>query len=236
VAQLQQMNRELEAANTELDAFASSVSHDLRGPLTAIKGFSTLVVQDYAAEMPPEALELLEDVRTATSRMEQLIDDLLRFARLARQPLSKQSVDVNGIVRTVLSEVAREHAGRDVDVQVDPLPEVVADPSLLTQVFANLLSNAFKFTRHRQRATIEIGSQRGDGANVFFVRDNGAGFDMRHASRLFGIFQRLHTHDEFAGTGVGLSLVHRIVKRHGGEISAQGKVDNGAVFRFSIPD
>jgi signal transduction histidine kinase len=236
VAQLQQMNRELEAANTELDAFASSVSHDLRGPLTAIKGFSTLVVQDYAAEMPPEALELLEDVRTATSRMEQLIDDLLRFARLARQPLSKQSVDVNGIVRTVLSEVAPEHAGRDVDVQVDPLPEVVADPSLLTQVFANLLSNAFKFTRHRQRATIEIGSQRGDGANVFFVRDNGAGFDMRHASRLFGIFQRLHTHDEFAGTGVGLSLVHRIVKRHGGEISAQGKVDNGATFRFSIPD
>jgi two-component system sensor kinase len=136
----------------------------------------------------------------------------------------------------VLLEVSREHAGRDVDVQVDSLPQVVADPSLLTQVFANLLSNAFKFTRHKQRATIEIGSRRGDGANVFFVRDNGAGFDMRHASRLFGIFQRLHTQDEFAGTGVGLSLVHRIVKRHGGEISAQGKVDNGATFQFSIPD
>jgi signal transduction histidine kinase len=235
VAQLEQMNRELEAANTELEAFASSVSHDLRGPLTAIKGFSTLVVQDHAAEIPPDALELLEDVRTAANRMEQLIDDLLRFARLARQPLAKQSVDVNDIVRSVLIEVSREHTGRDVDVQVDPLPQVVADPSLLTQVFANLLSNAFKFTRHKQRATIEIGSRRGDGANVFFVRDNGAGFNMRHASRLFGILQRLHTQDEFAGTGVGLSLVHRIVKRHGGEISAQGKVDNGATFQFSIP-
>jgi signal transduction histidine kinase len=236
VTELEQMNRELEAANRELDAFASSVAHDLRGPLSAVKGFSTLVVQDYATRMPAEALELLEDVRTASARMEQLIDDLLRFARVARQPLAKKPVEVKAVVQNVLNSLAPERANRSVEVHVGSLPDVVGDSSLLTQVFANLLSNAFKFTRHKTPARIDVGCERHEAASVFFVRDNGAGFDMRYASRLFGLFQRLHTVDEFEGTGVGLSTVERIVSRHGGRIWAEAEPGLGATFRFSLPD
>ena len=236
VAQLEQMNRELEAANKELDAFASSVSHDLRAPVRAVNGFASIVLQEYGSRMPSEALELLEHVRAAGARMDVLIDDLLRFCRLARRPLSKQSVNVVAMVDQIVKDLTRDTGGRHVDVRIGALPDVVADPSLLTQVFANLLSNAFKFTRPKEHPTIEVGCDREEGTHVFFVRDNGAGFDMKYAAKLFGIFQRLHSQEEFAGTGVGLSLVQRIVNRHGGRIWAEAEVGRGATFRFSIPD
>jgi two-component system NtrC family sensor kinase len=236
VDELARKNRELEDANKELDAFSFSVSHDLRAPLRAVCGFSGILAQDHGAQMTIEAQELLHNVNTAAQRMEQLIEDLHRFSHLGRQPLSKRLVNVAQLVQDVLKEFEKEQADRRVEVRVDDLPDVVADASLLQQVFINLLSNAFKFTRGKEQAVIEIGGRRQDGKTIFFIRDNGAGFDMRYATKLFGVFQRLHSQDQFAGTGVGLSLVQRIINRHGGRIWAEAKVEKGATFHFSLPD
>jgi two-component system sensor histidine kinase/response regulator len=233
---VRQRTAELEAANKELDAFSSSVSHDLRAPLRAVIGFSSTLADVHAAQFSPEARETLDRVRTAAARMQQLIDDLLRFSRLGRQPLAKQRVRVAALVGDLITELQREQDGRAVEVRVGDLPDIVADLSLLKQVFANLLSNAFKFTRKRDRATVEVSARRGDGEIVFSVRDNGVGFDMQYATRLFGVFQRLHGEEDFAGTGVGLSLVQRIVHRHGGRIWAEAEVDKGAVFHIAFPD
>jgi DNA-binding response OmpR family regulator len=234
VDELASKNRDLADANTELDAFSFSVSHDLRAPLRAIRGFSSILARDHGAQMTADARELLEMVNTAGQRMDQLIEDLLRFSRLGRQPVSKRRVDVGALVESALKEFAGERAERGVEVLVSELPVVLADPALVAQVFANLLSNAFKFTRGREHAMIEVGCRRQDGETVFFVRDNGAGFDMRYAAKLFGVFQRLHSQNEFAGTGVGLSLVQRIVNRHGGRIWAEAVVNKGATFYFSL--
>jgi two-component system NtrC family sensor kinase len=236
VEELERKNRELEAANNELDAFSFSVSHDLRSPLRAVSGFSGILVRDHAEEMSGEARRLLQNVTAAAQRMDQLIEDLLRFARLGRQPLSKKPVRVAPLVQEVLKDFDTDRAGRAIDIQIGDLPDIVADGPLLRQVFTNLVSNAVKFTRGREPAVIEVGGGRQDGEVVFWVRDNGAGFDMRHAAKLFGVFQRLHRQDQFAGTGVGLSLVQRIINRHGGRIWAEAEPDKGATFRFSIPD
>jgi two-component system, NtrC family, sensor kinase len=232
--ELASRNRDLADANKELDAFSFSVSHDLRAPLRAIRGFSNILTRDHGAQMTVDAQELLEMVNTAGQRMDQLIEDLLRFSRLGRQPVSKRRVEVGALVENALKEFAGERAERGVEVLVTELPVVLADTPLVAQVFANLLSNAFKFTRGREHAMIEVGCRRQDGETVFFVRDNGAGFDMRYAAKLFGVFQRLHSQDEFAGTGVGLSLVQRIVNRHGGRIWAEAVVNKGATFYFSL--
>lgn len=236
VQELERKNRELEAANKELDAFSFSVSHDLRSPLRAVNGFSSILVRDHAAEMSLEAQRLLQNVTLAAQRMDQLIEDLLRFARLGRQPLSKQLVRVGHLVQEVLNELQKERVDRAVEIRVGNLPDVTADPPLLKQVFTNLLSNALKFTRKKERAIITIDCERHNGDNVFSVRDNGAGFDMQYADKLFGVFQRLHSQDQFSGTGVGLSLVQRIIHRHGGRIWAEAEVDTGAAFHFSLPD
>lgn len=233
--QVAQRTAELEAANQELEAFSYSVSHDLRAPLRAIKGFSEILVHDHARDMSDEARRLLEIVTTNGRRMEELIEDLLRFSRLNRQYLSKRTVDLPALVREVLEEVRNDYAGRPVDVKVRDLPECHADPSLLRQVLINLLSNAFKFTRKRDHAEVEIGCRSEAGERIFFVKDNGAGFDMRQAQKLFGVFQRLHRADEFEGTGIGLSLAHRIVQRHGGRIWAEAEIGKGATFFFSLP-
>jgi light-regulated signal transduction histidine kinase (bacteriophytochrome) len=235
VEELERKNGELEAANRELDAFSFSVSHDLRSPLRAVNAFSSMLTQDYAAEMPPEAQRLLRNVSSSAHRMEQLIEDLLRFAQLGRQPLSRQRVRVGVLVDEVLNELAKEQAGREMDIRVGDLPDVTADESLLKQVFTNLLSNAFKFTKERDHAVIKVDCSCDAGEHVFSICDNGAGFDMRYAARLFGVFQRLHRQDEFAGTGVGLSLVQRIVNRHGGRIWAEAEVNKGASFHFALP-
>jgi two-component system sensor histidine kinase/response regulator len=225
---------ELEAANKELDAFAYSVSHDLRAPLRAVNGFASILLREHGAEMSAQVRELVDDISAAGRRMEQLIEDLLRFSRLGRQPVSRMPVQLSTLIEDVLRELEPQHHDRRIDLRVGDLPEVVGDPSLLRQVFANLLSNAFKFTRGRDAATIEVGCKEVDGDRVFFVRDNGVGFDMRYASKLFGVFQRFHTQEQFPGTGVGLSLVQRIIQRHGGRIWAEAEVDKGAIFRFTL--
>ena len=236
VDELERKNTELEAANQELDAFSFSVSHDLRAPLRAVTGFSNILMREHADQLPADAKQLLQHVVTSARRMDQLIEDLLRFSRLARQPLAKHLVNVGELVDGVLTELEKEHAGRPIGVTIGDLPNVVADASLLRQVFTNLLSNAFKFTAGRMSPTVSVRGERRDGMIVFTIADNGAGFDMRYAEKLFGVFQRLHTQEQFPGTGVGLSLVQRIVRRHGGRIWADAEVDRGATFHFAIPD
>ncbi|HXM50356.1 MAG TPA: ATP-binding protein [Pyrinomonadaceae bacterium] len=225
---------ELEAANKDLEAFSSSVSHDLRGPLRAIDGFSHIVMEDYSAELPEEAKQLLTMVSGSARQMNQLIDDLLRLSRLGRQRLSRKQISLSRLVHTVLQELQRQQSERQLTIQVTDLPDCMGDESLLKQVFVNLLSNAFKYTRRKENASVEVGCRQEDGEMLYFVRDNGAGFDMQQAQKLFGVFQRLHRSDEFEGTGVGLSIAHRIIQRHGGRIWAEAEVDKGAIFYFTL--
>lgn len=234
-AELETANRELEAANKELEAFSYSVSHDLRAPLRHIDGFSQLLAESHGEALPPPAQHLLSRVREGAKRMGGLIDDLLNFSRLSRQPLVMRTVDLAQLVQVVLAELEPERAGRQVEVRVGTLPDCLGDTMLLKQVFINLLSNALKFTRKRENALVEIGCEDRAGELVYSVRDNGAGFDMKYASRLFGVFQRLHQVDQFEGTGVGLSIVQRVVHRHGGRIWVEAAVDQGAHFQFTLP-
>lgn len=237
---------ELEAANRELEAFSYSISHDLRAPLRAIDGFTRLLAEEYAAVLPPEARRYQQLVRDSVTRMGHLIDDLLRFARLGRQAMYWMAVNSEDLVRGVLQEMAPEREGRTVRVTVHPLPACHGDPSLLKQVWTNLIANAFKYSRKREVATIEIGCRdpepdpngaprTGPAEVVFYVRDNGAGFDMKYSEKLFGVFQRLHRAEDFEGTGVGLAIVQRVIHRHGGRVWAEAAVDQGATFYFSLP-
>jgi two-component system sensor histidine kinase/response regulator len=225
---------ELEAANRELDAFSQSVSHDLRAPLRVVHGFAGLLSQDHRHSLSGDGQQLLDGVIAAAKRGEILIHDLLRFSRLNRHPLAMSEVDVGALVREVLRELPGRDADRAIDITIGDLPSVVADPGLLRQVFFNLVSNAVKFTAMRRPARIEIGSETVGEDLAYFVRDNGVGFDMRYAGTLFGVFARLHSQEEFPGTGVGLSLVQRIVHRHGGRIWAAAAVDRGATFYFTL--
>ena len=231
---VRQRTTELEEANKELEAFSYSVSHDLRAPLRAVDGFTGMVLARFADQIPPDAKRLLQQVDGGAKRMSQLIDDLLRFSRLSRQPLSKSAVNISEMVNTIVHELRNEAGEREVETRIAELPKVFGDASLLRQVFVNLLSNAFKFTRNK-KALIEVGCDMSGAENVFFVRDNGAGFDMAYAQKLFAVFQRLHTEDQFEGTGVGLSIVQRIVQRHGGRIWAEAEVGKGATFFVALP-
>jgi signal transduction histidine kinase len=233
--QIRKLNEELWVANKQLEAFSYSVSHDLRAPLRAVTAFSAILRQQYSADLPPEAQEFLGHVITSAQRMERLIEDLLRFSQLGWQSLSKVPVKISALVSELVDELRKGAADRRVEVRLGHLPDSVGDPGLLKQVFFNLLANAFKFTRPRDKAVIEVGCHEREGERVFFVRDNGAGFDMKYAQKLFGVFQRLHREDEFEGTGVGLSIVQRIIQRHGGRIWAEAGVDEGATFFFTLP-
>ena len=233
-SELLQRTAELEAANKDLEAFSYSVSHDLRGPLRAINGFSAILLEDHAAELSPDARQLLTTVIDTAKQMNALIEDLLRFSRLGTQSLSKKPVNIANLVHEVLDELGRDREGRQIEIQLGDLPDCFGDHTLIKQVFVNLLSNAFKFTGHREKAVIEIGCAEDHGSNVYFVRDNGAGFDVSKARQLFGVFQRFHSQHEFEGTGVGLSIVQRIVVRHGGRIWAEAEVEKGAVFHFIL--
>ena len=225
---------QLEAANQELEAFSYSVSHDLRAPLRAIDGFSRMLLRDYQALLPADGQDLLQAVRENTQQMARLIDDLLAFSRLSRQSLNKEPVVLATLVQRVLRDLSADQEGRQVEIVLGDLPTCQSDPRLLQQVFVNLLSNAFKYTRHRDVARIEVGCRVQNGGTVYFVKDNGAGFDMRYADKLFGVFQRLHRAEEFEGTGVGLAIVQRIIHRHGGRIWAEAEVDKGATFYFTL--
>lgn len=225
---------ELQAANRELEAFSYSVSHDLRAPLRAMDGFSRILVQDYHEHLPQEAQRYLRLVRDSARQMGRLIDDLLMFSRLGRQPVRRQAVLPGAAARQALDDLRPEQEDRRIDITIDDMPMVWADPALLKQVYANLLSNALKFTRNREVAVIEVGCRRMADENVYFVKDNGVGFDMRYAEKVFGVFQRLHRAEEYEGTGVGLAIVQRILHRHGGRIWAEAEVDRGAVFYFTV--
>lgn len=226
---------QLESINRELEAFTYSVSHDLRAPLRAIDGFSRIVVTEYTQQIPEEAQRYLGRVRDAAQRMGQLIDDLLAFSRLGRQPMVTKEVEPANLVTQVLDDLSSEWQNRDVEIIVGELPAAYADPALLRQVYFNLLSNAVKFTKNHEHARIEVGAQQTDEV-VYFVKDNGAGFDMRYADKLFGVFQRLHRVEDFEGTGVGLATVQRIIHRHKGKIWAEAAVDSGATFYFTLGD
>jgi hypothetical protein len=225
---------ELEEANKELESFSYSVSHDLRAPLRAVDGFTGMVLARYSDQMPPDAKRLLLQVDRNAKRMGQLIEDLLRFSRLARQPLSNGRVNIFEMVNGIVQELRNEAGEREMEIRVAEVPDVVGDSPLLRQVFVNLLSNAFKFTRNT-KALIEVGCNVTEQENIFFVKDNGAGFNMAYAQKLFNVFQRLHTEDQFEGTGVGLSIVQRVVQRHGGRIWAEAEVGKGATFYVALP-
>lgn len=217
-----------------LEAFSYSASHDLRGPLRTIVGYAQLVIEDFGPILPDEGLRRLNAILSAATRMEELIEDLLAFARINREVLKRERVDTAPLVTAVWAELDRSTAAPTAEIHIGALPACSADPSLLKQIWVNLLSNALKYTAKREKAIIDVGCSAVGGIDTFFVRDNGAGFDMRHAGRLFEPFKRLHRADEYTGTGVGLAIVHRIVSRHGGRVWAEAAVDQGATFYFTL--
>jgi PAS domain S-box-containing protein len=228
---------ELEAANKELEAFSYSVSHDLRAPLRHIEGFVEILRAGEASRLDNDSQQHLQTIADSARHMGRLIDDLLAFSRTARAELRKTKISLNEIVRNVLREVQPDLAGREVEWIIGILPPAEGDANLLHQVFSNLIRNALKYTRTRKKAQIEIGSTEtaNGGETIVFVKDNGVGFDMRYAHKLFGVFQRLHRAADFEGTGIGLANVRRIVHRHGGRTWAEGEVGKGATFYFSLP-
>lgn len=236
VRSLKQRSTQLEAANRELDAFAYSVSHDLRAPLRHVDGFLGILRERSAENLDEESLHYMKNIADSTKRMSIMIDDLLSFSRMSRQEMSKAQVSLDRLVEDVILELKSESEGRDVVWKIDSLPIVTGDRAMLRMVLVNLLSNALKYTRPRPRAEIEIGCTVGQKEEIIvFVRDNGVGFDMNYAEKLFGVFQRLHRTDEFEGTGIGLANVQRIIHRHGGRTWAKAEIDHGATFYFSLP-
>jgi PAS domain S-box-containing protein len=226
---------QLEAANNELETFSYSVSHDLRAPLRAIDGFARILEEDYTARLDDEGRRLLGTICGEAKRMGQLIDDLLAFSRMSRQQVDSTPIDMTALAQAVFEEHAAQATGRHLQFKAQPLPPAQGDPAMLRQALANLFSNAIKYTRPRAVAEIEMGGRAEGGDNLYYVKDNGVGFDMKYAGKLFGVFQRLHTEDEFEGTGVGLALVQRVIHRHGGRVWAEAKLDEGATFCFTIP-
>ncbi len=242
VRKLRSLNKELkketiklEDANQELESFAYSVSHDLRVPLRAIDGFSRIVLEDYEHELDEEGVRLLKIVRENTKKMGQLIDDILLLSRVGRQQMNVSKMDMTSLVNNIYNDFEQDLKGRDVKFEVDDLPVAYADRALMTQVLTNIIGNAIKFTHDTKNAEIKVGSDEEDDYNVYYVKDNGAGFDMKYYDKLFGLFQRLHTQEEFEGTGVGLSIVQRVITRHDGRVWGEGEVGKGATIYFSLP-
>jgi light-regulated signal transduction histidine kinase (bacteriophytochrome) len=229
-----QRTAELESANKELEAFTYSVAHDLRAPLRHIQGFSDALVEDFGTQLAPGVKDYLRRIVDSTQHMGGLINDLLALAHVGRQELRLQVTGLNAIVQEVLEELKSETEGRDIRWQVGDFPFVDCDRGLMKQVFYNLFSNAVKYTRPRKPAVIDTGQMSVKGQPVIFVRDNGVGFNMKYADKLFGVFQRLHRREDFEGTGVGLATVQRIIHKHGGRIWVEAEIDKGATFFFSL--
>jgi light-regulated signal transduction histidine kinase (bacteriophytochrome) len=234
VEEIRRVNTELSASVKELEAFTYSVSHDLRAPVRHISGFSKILVEEFGTHLPPDAQHHLQRIEEGTRRMGMLVDDLLNLARVGRSALSLQVTGLKSLVDEVIGSLAPDIGERHVEWKVGSLPYGECDPGLMTQVFQNLLSNALKFTRPRAQAVIDVGLAQENGRTVIYVRDNGVGFSMKYADKLFGVFQRLHRPEDFEGTGVGLATVQRIIQKHGGRIWATADLDKGATFYFSL--
>jgi len=231
---LQQAKTEAEAANKELEAFCSSVSHDLRAPLRTTDGFSQILLENHSHQLDPTARDYLQRIRNASQQMGRLIDDLLRLARITRCELARADTDLSELARVIVTGLQATQPGRVVDWRISDGLLARVDPQLVRIALENLLGNAWKFTAKRAQAVIEFGVQQQPTERVFYVRDNGAGFDMAYVGKLFGAFQRLHSPREFEGTGIGLATVQRIIHRHGGRIWAEGVVAAGATFYFTL--
>ena len=226
---------QLQSANQELESFSYSVSHDLRAPLRAINGYTQILMEDYADHLDEEGQRICNIITAETKRMGKLIDDLLAFSRLSRKQIQPARVDMKALALSVFDELTQESDRQRIEFKIGKLPPAESDPALLHQVWVNLISNAIKFSSKVDRAVIEVGTKRSDDELVYFVRDNGAGFDIQYVDKMFGVFQRLHSEDEFEGTGVGLAIVQRIILRHGGRVWAEGEVGRGATLYFSLP-
>ncbi len=226
---------QLEAAARELEGVSYTVSHDLRAPVRAVDGFAGILLEDYRHALNAEGMRLLQVIRDNTKKMGWMIDAILDFLRLGRMEMGMTGIDMDELARAVVQELEPMVRGRAVRIEIRPMPPAHGDRAMIHRVMANLVANALKFTRPKKTARIEIGGETGEKENIFYVKDNGVGFDMQYAGKLFGIFQRLHGMDEFEGTGIGLAIVHRIVTRHGGRVWAEGKVGAGATFYFALP-
>jgi signal transduction histidine kinase len=233
-AELEKINRQLVIANKELEAFSYSISHDLRTPLRAIDGFSRIVLQEHSHQIDAEGQKSLQRICAAAQRMGELIDDLLNLSHLSRQEMQIQEVDLAPMAENIAQDLTKNEPDRRVAFSIHPHIKVRGDPPLLRILLENLLGNAWKFTSKREHARIEFGILERNGQQICFIQDNGAGFDMAFQNQLFGAFHRLHTDKEFPGTGIGLATVFRIVHRHGGDIWAEGEVDKGATFYFTL--
>jgi PAS domain S-box-containing protein len=225
---------QLQLTNKELEAFSYSVSHDLRAPLRSINGYAQMIQEDHAQNFNDEAKRMLNVIRNNARKMGMLIDDLLEFSRMGRKEITRVAIDFKKLVEPIVADI-RHSAPEKTKITLHHLPGTQGDPSLLSQVFINLISNAVKYSAKKENAEVEIGAEEKDDEIVYYIKDNGAGFDMQYAHKLFGVFQRLHSNEEFEGTGVGLAIVQRIIVKHGGKVWAEGKPGDGAVFYFSLP-
>jgi PAS domain S-box-containing protein len=233
-ASLERRATELEVTNRELESFSYSVSHDLRAPLRSIDGFSQALMEDYGKQLPAEAMNFLERVRTSAQRMAKLIDDLLNLSHITRAPVENRPVDLSSLAQDIVHDLQQNEPERKVTVHISPNLITTGDPHLLRVALENLINNAWKFTSKVEQARIEVGSKPENGRQIYFVRDNGAGFDMAYANKLFGAFQRLHAVTEFPGTGIGLATVQRIIHKHGGRIRVESAVNEGTTFFFTL--
>lgn len=232
---LKEKQKTLEEVNKELEAFSYTISHDLRSPLRAIDGFSRILEEDYQSKLDEEGLRVLKIIKGNASKMGKLIDDLLEFSRVSKKTPTEIIVDMESLVEEVLMEVKLDYTHLQTEITIHPLPPALGDKTLLHQVWINLISNAFKYSSKKNPAQIEIGFEKNEPLGFYYIKDNGTGFDTQYKGKLFGVFQRLHSTKDFEGNGVGLAIVQRIVDRHGGKVVAEGKLNEGAIFKFSIP-
>ena len=233
---LQNMVYERTEQLKEMETFSYSVSHDLRAPLRAVSGYAKILSEDYGQVLDAEGDRLIQSIIANSKRMGLLIDDLLNFSRIGRKEINISSINMTATVKTCINELTHEGQLKIDGIQIEPLPVAQGDGAMIKQVWMNLISNAIKYTSKKEKPVIEIGCKKDNEVNVYFIKDNGAGFDMQYAHKLFGIFQRLHRDEEFDGTGVGLALVERIIHRHNGKVWAEGIVDKGASFYFMLPE
>jgi signal transduction histidine kinase len=233
---VEERTAKLESSNKELESFSYSVSHDLRAPIRAINGYTKIIEEDYADKLDEDGLTVLTSIITNSKKMGHLIDDLLAFSKLGRKPISGSEINMQEMVSALCAEISKENLDRQIEFTIHPLTPIYGDPSLINQVWINLIGNSVKYSKNKTKSIIEIGCYQKDDQTVYYIKDNGAGFDMKYYNKLFGVFQRLHGQDEFEGTGIGLAIVQKIVTRHNGIVWGESVLNEGANFYFSLPN